>query len=223
MGPSGGEVLENKSMQTIDEIAGTIAQAIEAAAPGPGRLMVALVGPPGAGKSTIGARVCERLFEDGRACALVPMDGFHLDNAILDARGQRSRKGAPFTFDADGFVSMIARMAAADAPVIYPLFDRSRDLAIAGAAELRTDVDIVIVEGNYLLLKEAPWDALRGHFALSVMLKPDEAILRQRLEQRWLDHGLEPDAARERAALNDLPNALYVLANSRDADLVIES
>jgi len=96
----------------------------------------------------------------GQSAAVVPMDGFHLDNRLLDARGLRSRKGAPETFDVGGFKHLVSRIAAGDQDVIYPVFDRHRDIAIAGAAELTTDVQTVIFEGNYLLLDHPHWTEL---------------------------------------------------------------
>ena len=93
------------------------------------RLMVAIVGAPGAGKSTLAEALAGRI--DG--AAVVPMDGFHLDNAVLRSRGILDRKGAPESFDADGFAALARRLATEDA-IAIPRFDRSRDLSVAGAA-----------------------------------------------------------------------------------------
>ena len=71
------------------------------------------------------------LRRHGIAAEVVPMDGFHLDNALLDARGLRAKKGAPETFDVAGFIALIHRLKT-EADVVYPLFDRARDLSVAG-------------------------------------------------------------------------------------------
>ena len=133
---------------TLDRIAARIL----ALPPAPLRLRIAIAGPPGAGKSTFAAALVDRL---GPEAALVPMDGFHLDNAILTARGLLPRKGAPETFDALGFVRMVERLGQ-DAEVVIPGFDRTRDIAIAGAAVVAPSCRIAVVEGNYLLLRTDP-------------------------------------------------------------------
>jgi fructokinase len=197
-----------------------LAERILALPPAPLRLRVAVAGPPGAGKSTLAAALVERLNRDEAVAALVPMDGFHLDNAILDARGLRARKGAPETFDAHGVVRMVERLGG-EAEVVIPGFDRARDIAIAGAAVVGPETRIAVVEGNYLLLDEAPWRDLRPLWDLSVMLSPPVEVLRARLIDRWLTHGHDLAAAEARAMGNDIPNALRVIGGSLPADLVL--
>ena len=174
------------------------------------RALVAVVGAPASGKSTLAATLAARV---PRAVA-VPMDGFHLDNALLDAAGTRAVKGAPHTFDARGLHALLVRLAAGEPEVHVPLFDRAADLSRAAAATVGPDHDTVIVEGNWLLLERDPWRALHPLFDLSVALEVDEAVLRERLVARWLAHGHEPGAALERAEANDLPNGRLVATAS---------
>ena len=183
------------------------------------RLMVAVAGPPGAGKSTF-AEALASLLPQGRA-AVVSMDGFHYDNAVLDARGLRARKGAPETFDFDGFRHLLERLRRADAEVAAPLFDREADLARAGAAPVPAGAKFVLVEGNYLLLDESPWYGLSPLFDHTVWLDVPAAELERRLVRRWLDHGHSPDQARARALTNDLPNAERIVARRRQPDTII--
>jgi fructokinase len=197
-----------------------LADRILALPPAPLRLRVAVAGPPGAGKSTLAAALVDRLNRDRPVAALVPMDGFHLDNAVLDARGLRARKGAPETFDALGVLRMVERLGR-DADVVIPGFDRARDIAIAGAAIVGPACRIAVVEGNYLLLDEAPWRDLRPLWDLSVMLSPPVEVLRARMIERWLTHGHDPAVAEARAMGNDIPNALRVIGGSLPADIVL--
>jgi pantothenate kinase len=188
------------------------------------RFIVAIAGPPGSGKSTLAERLHKRLnaAEPG-STALMPMDGFHLDNAVIGPLGLMPRKGAPQTFDAEGYIATLARIRAADGDVAVPVFDRAMDIARAGAAIVRRSHRIVLVEGNYLLLDEAPWPQAAALFDLSVFLEVPRHVLEERLVRRWLDHKLAPDAARERALSNDIPNALLVQARSRPADITIDN
>ncbi len=182
------------------------------------RCLVALAGPPGAGKSTLAAELAAAL---GAEAAVVPMDGYHLDNALLQARGHLARKGAPWTFDTGGLARDLQRLRADDGPVLVPVFDRDLDLARAAAREILPAARIVLVEGNYLLLDDPPWSALAGVWDVGVRIEVPELVLRARLVARWLHHGLDPASAEARAESNDLPNARIVQARSRPADWVV--
>ncbi len=186
------------------------------------RVLVGLAGAPGSGKSTLAAELARRLRDQRTGAEVVPMDGFHLDNAILDARGQRTRKGAPETFDADGFIHLIRRLKAGG-EVFVPLFDRSRDMAIAGAQVVASDCQVVICEGNYLLFNETPWSELAPLWDISARLDVPMPELRARLIQRWLSQGLSRATATRRATANDIPNAQRVIDQALQADLVLET
>jgi len=185
------------------------------------RQLVAIAGPPGAGKSTLAQDLFSALTSRGVASAIVPMDGFHLDNGILDDRGLLSRKGAPETFDAAGFVHLVRRLKEADAPVVIPTFDRERDIAIAGARSIEPETNVLLIEGNYLLLDSPPWNELVPLWDHSIFIDPGLKIVEQRLIERWVNHGHDRKAAEARALGNDIPNARLVLSRSVDANLKI--
>jgi pantothenate kinase len=190
-----------------------------------GRTVIGIAGPPASGKSTLAEAVVEALNDTAKGdiplAALVPMDGYHLDNAILQANGLFDRKGAPETFDAHGFCAALARLNGATNELFFPRFDRRMDLSVAGALSIHPQTPIVVVEGNYLLLKSDPWASLKDLFSATVFVSPRREVLRERLLQRWIDHGLTPDAAFERASGNDLPNAERILDESMTADLTL--
>jgi len=188
-------------------------------APG-NRKLIAIAGPPGSGKSTVSERLCAGLRAQGRSADVVPMDGFHLDNRVLEPRGLLPRKGAPDSFDAAGFAAIVARIARGE-DVVFPVFDRSRDIAIAGAGFLPASVEFVLFEGNYLLLRDAPWAELAAHWGYTVMIDPGQQVLASRLLQRWLEAGLPEAQARAKCDLNDLPNAVLTRDRSRPADLTL--
>ncbi|MCT7376142.1 nucleoside triphosphate hydrolase [Chelativorans salis] len=185
------------------------------------RLMVAVAGPPGSGKSTMAATVAETLHRRGATAAVVPMDGFHYDDAVLKARGLASRKGAPETFDFAGFRTLLERLRAREPEVAIPLFDRNMELSRAAAAIIEADTGIILVEGNYLLLDERPWAELSGLFDLTAYLDVPRAELERRLLARWHGHGRAAEAARRWVETNDLPNADRVMSRRRKADMVL--
>lgn len=201
-----------------------ILQRIDAARTPGTRIVVGIAGAPGSGKSTLAERVVAAINSrdgDGTA-ALLPMDGFHLDNADLDARGLRSVKGAPQTFDAAGFVALVRRVRSEPGDLRYPLFDRAQDCTLPGAGQLAAATSVVVCEGNYLLLRTGPWADLAPLFDVTVMLSVPMPVLRDRLVTRWLDHGLPRPAATARAEGNDIPNARTVIAESGPADIVLQ-
>lgn len=196
-----------------------LAELIRQKAKGQGRFIVALAGPPAAGKSTLAADLVAAIGDGAKA---VPMDGFHYDDAVLIARGARDRKGAPDTFDVNGFLHLLRRLRTED-EVAIPLFDRALEISRAGADIVGRKDQILVVEGNYLLLNEAPWTEVRGLVDLTVWIDVPEAELDRRLQARWAQYGKTPEAARAWIDGNDMPNIRRVTAGSAQADMVLKS
>lgn len=208
---------------TLDTNAREIVRAALDRAADQKRFIIALAGPPGVGKSTLSERLLTEFRQRDQSAAIVPMDGFHLDNDVLETRGHRPRKGAPFTFDADGFAALLGRLRAEpDKSIAIPVFDRGLDLARAGGRIIGPELRFLIIEGNYLLLDQPPWVHLSDLFDLTVMLKANAEELRARLVQRWVDYKMSFEDATSRAMGNDIPNADLVINNSRAADLSLE-
>lgn len=187
-----------------------------------GRRIVAIVGPPGSGKSTCAEALEQALEKSGIPAAVVPMDGFHFDDAVLEARGLRHRKGAPETFDAAGLKALLTRLRRNKEPdIAIPVFDRSLELSRNAARVVPRSVEVLIVEGNYLLLNQPGWRELSGFFDLRIVLEVSAEELRLRLYQRWRDWGLADQDIPARVEGNDLPNGLTVLRDSFKADVCI--
>jgi pantothenate kinase len=197
------------------------ADAILHQAEGRSRFLVAIAGPPGSGKSTLAEELAAELRNRGEPTAVVPMDGFHMDDAVLREKGLLTRKGAPQTFDVRGLVDIARALRQADDEVLVPIFDRSRELAVAGARVINRQDRFVLIEGNYLLLDEPGWEKLAHLFDWTIMLLPPEEVLEERLMRRWRDLGLDADAARAKVSDNDLPNGRLVRMRSRPADVTL--
>ena len=183
--------------------------------------MVAIAGPPGAGKSTLSSQLRDELIAMGETAVVVPMDGFHLDDIILNARGHRPRKGAPFTFDVGGFETLLRRIRSGEPEIFIPVFDRSLELSRNAADIVAASARIILVEGNYLLLKEAPWNRLKPLFDFTIYISVPEAELERRLTERILRHGHDLGFAESWIASNDMLNIRHVIENSAGADLKV--
>ena len=194
----------------------TLVDRAAALAAGGERRILGIAGPPGAGKSTLARAVCEAL--PGRA-VLVPMDGFHRANEELAELGLRDRKGAPETFDAAGFVALLGDLRRG-ATVRAPDFDRDLDRVAPDAIAVPAGLPLVVVEGNYLLLDEGPWAAIRSLLDEAWYLAGDEARV-ERLIARHVLHGRSPEAAREWVLRSDEANARRVAPGASRADVVI--
>lgn len=193
------------------------------ASQGPKRRIVAVAGAPGSGKSTFAERLRDRIAER-LPVEVVPMDGFHYDDAVLEARGWRPRKGAPHTFDVDGFGATLDRLRVDDGrDVAIPVFDRSIEIARAGARIITPEARLLIAEGNYLLLDDPDWAPLRDRFDATVFLDVPEDEIEARLLDRWQGYGLDEAAIAAKLQENDLPNALLVMLRSVPADFVVKN
>jgi pantothenate kinase len=182
-----------------------------------GRRVLGIAGPPGAGKSTLAARVVEALGPD--VARLVGMDGFHYAQAELVRLGRADRKGAPDTFDADGFAALLARLRTSADDVVYaPEFRREIEEPIACAVPVPRAVPLVVTEGNYLLL----WPGVRPQLdECWYIAAVDEPARVERLIGRHVAFGRTPEAAREWVLRSDERNAALIATTRDRADLVV--
>ena len=183
--------------------------------------MVAIAAPPGSGKTTIVEKLRASLLAAGESAVIVPMDGFHFDDIVLNARGHRARKGAPYTFDALGFEVLLRRIKAQEPDIAIPVFDRTLELSRAAADIIPANTKFILVEGNYLLLKDEPWARMKSLFDFSIYMSVPVDELERRLTKRILEHGHDAAYAKTWIASNDMLNINYVIEHSVAADLTI--
>jgi pantothenate kinase len=216
------------SMSRIESNAQRIAQiALQRFKDGGGRrVLIAVAGAPGSGKSTLAEKAVELINETqaAGAAALFPMDGYHYDDGVLDTMGRRASKGALDTFDVHGFRHMLQRLKDNEDDVIaVPVFDRSIEIARAGGRLIPQSVDIVVCEGNYLLMTQEPWDLLKPIFDFTIFIDVDVEELRRRLQERWRSFGLDEAEIGRKVKENDLPNGLAINSNSAEPDLRLKN
>lgn len=203
-----------RALPAVPELARWAAELV----PPGGRAVLGLVGPPGAGKSTLAAALVAAL---GNTAVLVPMDGFHLADPELVRLGRADRKGAPDTFDAAGYVHLLRRLRDRTDEIVYaPVFHRDQEQAVAGELAVPSQVPLVVTEGNYLLA-DGPFQPVRGLLTRSwyLELRPDTRA--RRLLRRHVEHGRPPEQAKLWVAGSDTSNAALVEATRSRADLVL--
>ena len=202
-------------MSTFDQL---VARAAGLAVPGE-RHLLGICGPPGAGKSTLAGKLVAAL---GERAVYVGMDGFHLAQVELARLGRTDRKGAPDTFDAAGYVHLLARLRECRDEVVYaPEFRREIEEPVACAVPVPPSTPLVVTEGNYLLLPDPPWSGVRPLLDEVWFLAPPEQWRTERLIERHRAYGRSTEAARERTFGSDQANAQRVNATAHSSDLVL--
>ena len=181
------------------------------------RYFIALSGPPASGKSTISEKLVKDLTLKGHNSSILQMDGFHYDDQILKQKSLLLKKGAPETFDVMGFLNFLFRLQNEN-EVAIPIFDRSLELSRSSAVIVSKETRVVIVEGNYILLKTHPWRELHKFFNSTIMINTKHEILEKRLIERWRSFNIPEEEIKQKVFENDLPNGVNVYKNSILAD-----
>jgi pantothenate kinase len=193
------------------------------------RRIIGVVGTPGAGKTTLVEAVIRALAtnSDGRPdgwIAHVPMDGFHLADVELSRLGRLDRKGAPDTFDANGYAALLRRIhetRGREETVYAPAFDRELEQPVAGSIPVLPRCELVLTEGNYLLLDEDDWRHVRAQLDEVWFLDADDEVRRSRLVRRHIQFGKAPTHAEAWVAGVDEPNAKLIAATRDSADVLV--
>ncbi|WP_151523644.1 nucleoside/nucleotide kinase family protein [Serinicoccus kebangsaanensis] len=203
----------------------TLAEALVDGAEG-GRAVLGIAGEPGAGKSTLVRLLLGELTAvHGQGWAAhLPMDGFHLADAQLARLGLTDRKGAPETFDVEGYAALLHRVrrpAPGSGPVYAPGFERDLEQPLAAALHIPPTARLVLTEGNYLLLRDDRWRAARAQLDAVWWVAVDAGVRQARLVSRHEAWGKGAERARAWVARVDEVNASTVRDRSDPADLVL--
>lgn len=191
----------------------------------PRRAVLGIAGPPGAGKTTLVTRLLTAVTAypalSGRV-AHVPMDGFHLTNATLESLGRRDRKGAPDTFDAMAYAGVLASVRALPRAVVTaPSFDHVLGEPVPDSCVVPVEADLVVTEGNYLLLESGDWAAVTDLLDEVWWCALDGDVRVERLVSRHVGTGREVADATEWVLRSDEANAQLVDGGAERADVVL--
>ncbi|KAJ8103522.1 P-loop containing nucleoside triphosphate hydrolase protein [Lipomyces tetrasporus] len=223
---------------TFNDLASHCIELLESA-PADQRVLIAVSGIPGSGKTTLGNAVYQRvnnLWNDRsgtRIAAFVPMDGFHLTRETLasmpNAEEAIARRGAPFTFDPNGLLLLVEGLRrpldSESKSLFAPSFDHAVKDPVEDDIEILPTDRIVIIEGNYLHLQDEPWHQIAGLMDELWFVRVEREIARQRIIHRHIEAGIAKDEgeAAKRADENDLVNGDYIIQHSLTPHRIIIS
>ena len=191
------------------------------------RILVLLAAPPGCGKTTL-ASFLEALSRERDGISplqAIGMDGFHRRQEYLQSHFAKRDgrqvsmvdiKGAPVTFDLQRLTEGVKRLSAGEI-CGWPVYDRMLHNPVENA--LKADGNIILLEGNYLLLDEDGWRDLSAWADYTISIAADEALLRARLIDRRIKTGVEREAAVRFVDFSDMPNVRLCLEKTMKADL----
>jgi len=184
------------------------------------RVLIGIIGKPGAGKSTLSKFLMAKLPKE--FVTVVPMDGYHLSNKVLKDLNRADRKGAPDTFDVAGFISLVKRIRTEQTQnIYYPIFDRAIEESIAAQGVVTSATKVVIIEGNYLLHDDGGWEVCNDLLDESWMVDVDDDKRISRLISRHIAYGKDPEAAKAWAKGTDEVNAKLIERGRNRADFVV--
>jgi pantothenate kinase len=196
------------------------------------RYILGIAGVPGAGKSTLAEQLVTGVNEQfsnssGKEkinpAIVVPMDGFHFSNEKLEELNLLHLKGIPDSFDSSAFIELLKTLRSnTRTPVYAPLFDRGTESSIEAGIVIEPEHKLCVVEGNYLLLPEAPWSKAKQYFDQIWFLDVSIETVYPRLLARHLLVKSEPNA-REKIESTDLPNARLILETAPFADRLVKT
>lgn len=185
------------------------------------RTLIGIVGKPGAGKSTVVEEISKKF--DSKTVSIIPMDGFHLSNEELISLGRRERKGAPDTFDVEGFTLLI-KSVKIDHSVDhkFPIFHREIEASIADEGMVPKESKVVVIEGNYLFSEAHGWNGIYPLLDHSWFIEIDDEIRIERLIARHVRYGKTREEAEAWSRGSDETNARFIGLTAYRAENLIK-
>ena len=192
------------------------------------RILVFLSAPPGTGKTTL-VQFLEYLSEqeaDMEPIQAIGLDGFHYPSDYINSHNaivcgktvpMKEVKGCPETYDTEKLEQKLQKIGQED--ILWPIYDRNIHDVVEDV--VKVDQDIILLEGNWLLLEEEPWTSIRKWADGTILIRAEEEMLKERLIGRKQKGGLSRKAAEEWYENSDRVNVRRVLNDSVKGDLVL--
>jgi pantothenate kinase len=185
------------------------------------RTLIGIVGKPGAGKSTVVEEISKKF--DSKTVSIIPMDGFHLSNEELISLGRRDRKGAPDTFNVEGFTSLIKRVKSdSNVDHMFPIFHREIEASIADEGMVPKESKVVVIEGNYLFSEDHNWDGIYPLLDHTWFIEIKDEVRLERLIARHIRFGKTPEEAEAWSRGSDETNARFIGLTAYRAENLIK-
>jgi pantothenate kinase len=196
------------------------------------RFVIGIGGPPACGKSaftSLLSAVCCAVAAAPIAAA-VSLDGWHYPNQYLDTHTLvrngvevplRRVKGGPASFDSGAALAFL-KLIRTEPRLAYPTYSRILHDPLPDGAWIEPHHHLILMEGNYLLVDQAPWDAFAALFDLSIFLTAPRAELIHSLRERHLRGGKDSAAVEKHMQFSDYPNMDLITQHSRAADITVE-
>lgn len=185
------------------------------------RTIIGIAGKPGAGKSTVVSEI-EKRFRPSEVC-VIAMDGYHLSDETLKELGRYERKGAPDTFDAKAFISLLTKVKSEHkSEHRFPIFHREIEASIEDEGIVPSSAKVIVIEGNYLFSDELNWEGVFPLLDHSWFIEIDNELRIQRLIARHVKYGRTPEVGEERSRGTDEANARFIGKTSKRAENIIK-
>lgn len=212
--------VDHAMLATYEEVSREIVELFQRK--GQKQLLIAIAGPPGAGKSTLSSAL-HSLIPNSK---VLPMDGYHYTKAQLssfpDPVEAFKRRGAHWTFDGKSFVEALTKLKA-NGHGMFPSFDHGVGDPVENDIEVKEEDKIVLIEGNYILLETEPWNQIKDIVDFSYFIYCDVPVISNRVCLRHMSVGRTEAEAKERVDTNDALNAIEILESRHRADKIINS
>ena len=181
--------------------------------------LIGIAGAPASGKSTLAEQLVADFNEAGMEACYCPMDGFHLQNAVLDSLGLCRVKGRVDTFDAEQFARSV-KLLKYGITQWWPLYSRQQHEPVPEGTRISGTEKVYVIEGNYVLYRNEPWQTAALAYDLRVFVDAPDAILRQRLLERHEQSGRTVQEASNKIDQNDMLNARKIRERRQDVDII---
>jgi pantothenate kinase len=187
------------------------------------RFIVGIAGGPGSGKSTFAVKLKELINskEKSDLAQIFPMDGFHRKNIELERSSLLSVKGAPQTFDVEGYLSMLNRIKLGE-NLKAPIYSREIHDVIDNALSIEPYHKIIITEGNYLFYDVEGWCEIKDIIDLKIYIESKKDVCEKRLLERHMRGGKTGIEALEKIKKVDMKNFDLIAQTMKYADEIIK-